>query len=964
MSFFGRIADKWSQIVATHPLPIFLVTVVFNIVLTTLFVQHLLSTSFDEPLRGFEARGSSLSDRINTWKLISGKSHSRHEDDLLSLYPRREELRSFDHKDPFNRLHDTTDFEEEEEKRRLAATITDKKFSRENVVSKMGHGSFCGHLNENYVQIVLKSDDNLFTLENLIKICHLDQEIRNHPMFPNFCGASDDDPTHCCLSWSLPNLVAEINNRTLNNCSDLRYRDITAAKEWLHKCLHDYNLKFLQPNCAQDRSCPLTPPICYDRNIIYNMIHYMLDTRFLENVMTAKLKSGNLFLPVAKSSSLLPFFDGIQDIISKYQTSPSLNISSMDMGLKEALFDTLLIQDSKLVVLAFCSIAFVLWIYSGSFLVVIMTCLNLLSSAGSAYILYHFAFRISFFPFMNLMTVIIMVAVGTDNTLIFCKVWSIEMETKRPVEDILRTTLEKTLVSTFFTSLTTSLALFASFSSNITSIRCFSLYSATAVMALYILTTISLPPVLVLSSDKTKYQKMLNHKLWFNWDWIKSDQMNGFFMKTMSLLAQIKVPVALFLLIVTFGSLSTFFRYLRLPSSDYLQTFSSNHPFEIYDTSDRELFKFSRRVPDNSSNSGSFPITVVFGIKPVDSGSHLDPDDRGMIEADEEFDVSLEDTQEWLLDFCKKFKKADFYQPIHGPLLSNCFIETFKTWIEERDCFDAISNHTNYPCCKSSSFPYTVQTFNTCIIRAIELLHRTPTYIISKDSPGIRFSRSTPRVATVIVQYYSNFVRTNSYSEMKRTLNTVQKWLSDVLKSAPPGFESTWFISSHLELFALQESLLSGTFMSVGIAILLAFFAVSLVTWSIWLTLATIMTVCGVISTTLAIMIYFFGWEINIIESVVILMAIGMSVDLPLHFAICFKQNTQENLSNRTSSSLKHVGAPLMTAALTTSLAGICMLRSNILAYLKIAHFLIMISLMNIIFTFVFLTVSISRIQS
>ena len=952
MSSLPALASKWSQVVAQRPTPILLSVFLLNVTLTTIFVLHLLSTSFDEPLTGFEARGSSLSNRINTWKLISGKSRSRLEDEL-SLYHRPEESKRAE--ETFRKTHhDLTDIEEEEEKRRLAAGKHDSKFSREKIVSQIGKGSFCADLSENYLQLVLKSQQDIFSVENLEAVCRLDHHIRSSQEFRNFCGASDDDPRFCCLSWTLPNLVAAANNKTLMNCDELTSSDVSHVKSLLHKCLPDYNLKLLHANCYHEpRSCPTVPPECFGgRNLVYNLLHYILEIGFVDspNIMTAKLKSTNIFLPVAKSSSLLPFFHSIQETMSEY-TDARVNISSMDLGVKEALFDSLLLKDSKLVVLAFASIAVLLWLSTPSLVIATMTCLNLISSAGFAYILYRFVYGISFFPFMNLMTVIIIVAVGTDNTLVICKVWTLEMENKRPLGQVLRSTLEKSLISTFFTSLTTCLALLASFSSNITSIRCFSLYSSTAVMALYFLTALSLPPALILSSDKSRFNKVPWHcSNYF-------DRAVGTFVKIIS--SQLKYWVSIASIIISIGCLAFGLMNLRLPSSDYLQTFNANHPLEVYDTTDRELFKFSRHKSDSAEGvMASLPITVVFGVRPIDNGFHLDPNDRGTIELDPEFDISSPKVQEWLLYYCQRFKKASFYQPVHGPLLSNCFIETLKTWIEERDCLDHITNHSNFPCCKASSFPYPVHIFNSCLSKAIDLLHRTPTYILSRDAPGIRFSRSSSKVAAVIVQYHSTFNRSTSYQGMKATLTTIDNWFNEALKSAPSGVESGWFVSSHLDLYALQDSLLSGTYASVGIAVMLAFFAVSLVTWNVPLTLATLLSVCGVISSTLAIMVYCFEWELNIIESVVILVAIGMSVDLPLHYAICFKQNTQENLSNRTSTSLRHVGTPLLSAALTTGLAGLCMLPSNILAYKKTAHFLIIVSAMNVLFTFIFLTVS------
>ena len=146
----------------------------------------------------------------------------------------------------------------------------------------------------------------------------------------------------------------------------------------------------------------------------------------------------------------------------------------------------------------------------------------------------------------------------------------------------------------------------------------------------------------------------------------------------------------------------------RLPDSPDFQLFSSDHPFEIYDTKFKNMFWFEkvytvsvRRAPGSpnqritqlSSNFSplqdtetfKLPIRFVWGVKPIDNGNYLIPSSRGDLHLDNNFNISSIESQVWLLNFCKEFKKQSFYQMRVGPpMLPNCFIENFIRTMERR----------------------------------------------------------------------------------------------------------------------------------------------------------------------------------------------------------------------------------------------------------------------------------------
>lgn len=65
---------------------------------------------------------------------------------------------------------------------------------------------------------------NLFTLGNMRAMCDVDASLRKHVAFKETCVRK----THtrgCCASWSLPNYVALLSNRS--TCYNITHRDVT-----------------------------------------------------------------------------------------------------------------------------------------------------------------------------------------------------------------------------------------------------------------------------------------------------------------------------------------------------------------------------------------------------------------------------------------------------------------------------------------------------------------------------------------------------------------------------------------------------------------------------------------------------------------------------------------------------------------------------------------------------------------
>ncbi|KAI2797260.1 Protein dispatched 1 [Blomia tropicalis] len=914
---------------------------------------------------------------------------------------------------------------------------------------------FCGKLMEDYIQFIVEPIDNgissnLLELETIRNLCHLDQNIlrmneanNETNLFQDNCETANHQK--CCPSWSISSYLLYQHHQqqqspsssSLIDCESIVQSDIDSLINLLHNCSEFYSDQYLNEDCTIDDpgSCPNVPEHCYgQQNIVYNIFHYMVDHKFMDmdqlilnrsqstniennrpSITTTpntaiKLSVTNIFLPIAKSSKLMNYYDRIMQH-SKLSYG-NVHVVAADLGLKHSLFSRHLIQDLTLICIASGIIFTSLLLYTRSFLLTITAMVTNIASLGSAYFIYTDLMQIKFFPFLNLLCLIILIGIGSDNALIYCKAWcccrtSSTTSTITSSSTIsspssssnmnmmeyhrqMSTALWHVLISSFSASLTTCCAFFAGYFTQITSLKCFSIFAGTAIVTNFIITIITFPSAIVLSdrlslwcsssssssstsSKKNNHQrddddddddnesislKILQFPSFLFGQWILKLIFNYRYYLTI-----IYTILALMAMIVVL-----YFPGLRMPTTQEFQIFSSNHLFELYDRHYRNEFWFNRfstmRIDssgpngmDNEMSKVVLPIRIIFGILPIDNGNDLNPFDRGTLQFDPQFDITKPESQIWLLDFCRDLRMQPFYRPMVGPQLTNCFIETFKSWMEHRRCTEYVGNRKidRFPCCSVSTFPYEPSVFRQCLTEETEILHRTPNYLFSPNRAGPRFNTTKiGHVETFVIEYdsiYDAFI--NRYETIEDRWNTLNGWIESQIRSAPIGLRSGWFVTINTEFFALQQSLSSGVLRSVWIAVIFAFATLICTTRNIRLSILSTITITFLIFTTIGALILC-GWQLNVIESITISLTIGLAIDATLHYTIAYQLLAKGNRLLGIQMTLARIGSPVAMGSCTTFLAGSIMLYSDILAYIQIGTFMMLLSVISWSFSTIF----------
>lgn len=147
----------------------------------------------------------------------------------------------------------------------------------------------------------------------------------------------------------------------------------------------------------------------------------------------------------------------------------------MILGIKEILFDLELVKDMYLILLSTFFIMLCVLFYTWSLVITIVTLLNILFSLSVSYFIYTFVFQIHFFPFMNVLAIIVLIGVSADSSFIMCDVWKIIKinDQADSLVDVISKTLKHSLLSISLSTTTTFCAFASSFLSSINGISCF-----------------------------------------------------------------------------------------------------------------------------------------------------------------------------------------------------------------------------------------------------------------------------------------------------------------------------------------------------------------------------------------------------------------------------------------------------------------------------------------------------------
>ncbi|KAL0967549.1 hypothetical protein UPYG_G00253650 [Umbra pygmaea] len=941
-----RFPKSYAELIADWPVVVLGVCTVLIVVCALVGILVPDLPDFSDPLLGFEPRGTAIGQRLVTWNnMVKNTGYKA----TLANYP-------FKYADEQAKSHQADRWAEDHFDRDKRQADWD--FSKDSF--------FCDFPGDRYSRLVFTSAEgkNLWNIQAIKSMCNLDNtRVRSHPQYWSLCQRTTD--ASCCPSWTLGNYVAILTNKS--SCQKITERDVSHTLKILRSCAKYYHNGTLGADCwdmttrrKNQSKCTSVPRKCTKYNAVYQILHFLVDKDFLSpkntDYIVPTLKHSMLFSPTEKGETMMNIY---LDNFENWNSSDGVTtITGIEFGIKHNLFQDYLLTDTVYPAIAIVIVLVVMCVYTRSVFITLMTMIAIISSLIVSYFLYRMVFNFEFFPFMNLTALIILVGIGADDAFVLCDVWNYTKLDKPNAElsETVSITLQHAALSMFVTSFTTAAAFYANYVSNITAIRCFGFYAGTAILVNYILMVTWLPAVVVLherylpsifSCSKPPQQQrgFCTRALWSN-----LCQKAGKCLFTISEASRIFFEKVLPCIVIKLRYLWLFWFLaftvggayvvcvnpkIKLPSLELseFKVFRSSHPFERYDAEYKKLFMFERV---HHGEDLHMPITIIWGVNPMDNGDHLNPKNKGKLMLDNTFNIASPASQLWILNFCQKLRNQSFVFQSEEQDFISCFIETFKQWMENRDCEEA----SVYPCCSQSTFPYKQDVFELCIKRAIMELDRSTSFHLDSKTPGPRFDINDT-IRAIVLEFQSTYLFTLAYEKMHQFYQEVDTWIKEELKNAPAGLSYGWFVSN-LEFYDLQDSLSDGTLIAMALSVAVAFVVMLLTTWNILISLYAILSIAGTIFVTVGSLVLL-GWELNVLESVTISVAVGLSVDFAVHYGVAYRLAPEPDREGKVIFSLGRMGSAIAMAALTTFVAGAMMMPSTVLAYTQLGTFMMLI---------------------
>lgn len=554
---------------------------------------------------------------------------------------------------------------------------------------------------------VYESGGDLFSAEKLKTICEMDNDIvRGTAGFDTRCSCPVN--SGCAPSLSLGTYIASVRNRS--SCQDITEDDITFAKTLLENCSTAYFNGKLDDQRVPIKECE------HNKEFIKNVFNYLADVDFMH--ITNNLKATMVLSPAYYDT------DFARDIYNQHlsgdlpeRNGVKLVAFSFD-NFKFDQFNLQLLLDAVFPVIGLVMVALILMLYTHSLVVMALTIFSVITSVIIAYFIYHQVFRLTFFPFLNILTFIFLVGIGADDAFVFNDVWS-QAKLAQPQGSIIdwtEYTLKHAALAMFVTSFTTSAAFYANVLSKITAIRLFGIYSGTSILIMYSL-MITWFPAGVIFMEKRRHSRNVrveNVELHgnpaiddtpeatkpaadgespTNSDWDSENAVettnNAGYTSNMQPSSQRSplrcystvrskcsgfmrnlfenwIPTSLrgyplwliALLALGVGMIVAVLVSpgLQRPTSSDFQVFSSSHILEQYDLKYKKEFRLERTGDENMY------VFVYFGFRATDNGNYLEPKNFGELEFDDSFDILRPEAQKWFLEeLCPGIRNQAFF---------------------------------------------------------------------------------------------------------------------------------------------------------------------------------------------------------------------------------------------------------------------------------------------------------------
>ncbi|KAK0410953.1 hypothetical protein QR680_005407 [Steinernema hermaphroditum] len=727
---------------------------------------------------------------------------------------------------------------------------------------------------------------------------------------------------NCCQPWHIASHAAHLLG--FSSCRDVDEENFTPIQVFLRGCLSEGHKK--QSSCSD------------------LLTHFVAEG---DEPITA------LLLPFSRKLSV----DDVEHLRRRFGHA----LVGVDAGLKEKYFLALLKADVVFGVVAFCLVVLVLFVSSGSLFFTTSVVATIAQSLVAAYFFYRVVFKLNFFPFINLLTIVLLLGIGADDAFILRQYWRRERRgvNEAPMGKLVETCLSHSILSMGVTTETTVLVVLANLISHVTAIKCFAVFASMALCANYLLVISFLPACLIFQKKYSHVTSLCVPKKILFFAQVELSVVRERVASFAEVLeARLKATVAHFsaffvfaFFIIAFGAIFCVVHSpgIRLPSDEYFKYFRESSFLERFDNSLSHKFSFMR----TSRTARPIVLEFVWGLQPTGRSDPFDPNapsESVMLLESRDSSLWEYDNLAWLKDFCSDLRNADFAMnsTLYDSRVSPCFVDIFLDFYMSRKC----SNLTDI-CCEDTIAPFSRGVVDYCVSRMFSRLETPLAHLHTLQYPIGRpvFVRNFKHLSTTRYGIQLTAIPTKlnfslDFNSMRFNYAKLKEFIAEHLKEAPAFFRTGFWRTEPFLFYDLHLSLLNDTAVSIAVGLVFAFFVLLFAVRNVVICGLAVFVIFTVIVTTLASLVLL-GWELNVVESTIVLLAVGLSFDFVLHIAVAYRHSPEALRLPRTMTAISSTIAPVSLSMLTTAVTGAAMLPANTLAFFQIGLFMVLSSLIS-----------------
>jgi len=620
--------------------------------------------------------------------------------------------------------------------------------------------------------------------------------------------------------------------------------------------------------------------------------------------------------------------------------------------------DTILAAGSALIT------AIAILVHTRSIWITVIGLFQICLSFPLAYFMYTIAFGLQYFPLLNFIGIYVLFALGADDIFVAMDKWKNGRldNPNASTEDVAAVTLPDAAGAMLLTTATTAVAFFGTALCQVAALRVFGIFCGLLVVFDYLMCILLVFPALCIydkwlsrgnnfccschickkrprendvATENNNAASLPHATSEFVNDEARNTateelidmEKNSFIRRVMSgfYFYFHKIRWIVFVLSIAAIIVSSIFAArLELPKDSEVRLLNENVEFEKNYNWKQNLLETVLRKSVGSA------AMVIFGITPADTGDHNNPLSGSRLVLDETFNPSTQESQTYMLDFCKRFMEQDFASTENG---YECPMVAFNEWLGEMTNITDNSTGGSYVyqnyCGSADGLPMPEDDFHLCLSEWA-------------NEQGISTVLQRNEIVQVIYFYYRARVRFDRpFNELKNEWNLIEDWMEAERTRAPSGTKNGYQTSIDYWWFDTNDTIQRSAYVSAGIALAFASLVVLISSRSIILVLFSLLTIGYVLTSTTAMLVAS-GWTLGFLESICFAILIGVSCDFVIHFGHAYAHLPGDvSRHERTQYALVRMGPSILAAAFTTISAALIMVFTVIAFFQQFAKILL-----------------------